>query len=510
MPTPGAAPATVQRLANPKARSLFRRSTIQTRLTIAFTAIGMMSLIVTSVAIRQLHDLEQQAQQDLRALRAAGELYGAVTTAAVRNGAPAPAGPDASRERLQQLHGTLRASSRSAQGEVLVGQAESAGQSWEAARAGGATPPQETTAAYLSALRAVLAFQGGEGEGAAVLQGRATHAAWELLGLTAMFWALTVPVAVVLIIHILRPLYGAVRIARQVADGNLTTKVRTGGHDETARLMLALDDMTENLRRIVADVVRSAGAVARAGEQVRTGQEDLSQRTETQASTLEQTAGSMEELTATVSQNADTARQASQLALDAAEVARKGGEVVGEVVRSMGGISNASRKITDIIGVIDAIAFQTNILALNAAVEAARAGEQGRGFAVVAAEVRNLAQRSAAAAREIKDLIAESAMQVEDGAKRVDAAGRTMEEIMRSVRRVSDLNAEIAAASDEQRSGIEQVNAAIGQMDQVVQKNAALVEQTSQSTEVLHRHSASLLHTVAQFHLDESAAEVKA
>jgi methyl-accepting chemotaxis protein len=501
-----AAPATVQRVANPKARSLFRRATIQTRLTIAFTAIGMMSLVVTLLAIRQLHDLERQAQQDLYALRAAGELYGVVTNAATRTGAPGAAGPDATREQLQQLRATLRASSRSAQGQALVAQAEAAGQSWDAARANGATPPQATTEAYAAALHAVLAFHSGEGEGAAVLQGRATHAAWELLGLTAMFWLLTVPIAVVLIIHILRPLYGAVRIARQVADGNLTIKVRTGGHDETARLMLALDDMTENLRRIVADVVRSAGAVAHAGGQVRTGQDDLSQRTETQASTLEQTAGSMEELTATVSQNAETARQASRLALDAAEAARKGGEVVGEVVRSMDGISTSSRKITDIIGVIDAIAFQTNILALNAAVEAARAGEQGRGFAVVAAEVRNLAQRSASAAREIKDLIAESSVQVEDGAKRVDAAGRTMEEIVRSVRRVSDLNAEIAAASDEQRAGIEQVNTAISQMDQVVQKNAALVEQTSQSTEVLHRHSAALLQTVAQFQLEEGKA----
>jgi methyl-accepting chemotaxis protein len=272
-----------------------------------------------------------------------------------------------------------------------------------------------------------------------------------------------------------------------------------------ARLMLALDDMTESLRRIVGEVVRSAGGVAQAGAAVRQGQVELSQRTEAQASTLEETASSMEELTATVSQNADTAREATQLARGAADVAQQGGQVVGEVVRSMAGISEASRRIGDIIGVIDGIAFQTNILALNAAVEAARAGDQGRGFAVVAAEVRSLAQRSAAAAREIKELIGDSVGRVESGAKLVDTAGRTMEEIVASVGKVSELIAAIAAASDQQRSGIEHVNAAIGQMDQVVQQDAALVDQTTQSTEALQRHSASLLQSVAQFRLEASS-----
>src|SRR5205085_1173875 len=215
---------------------------------------------------------------------------------------------------------------------------------------------QSAAESYVAAARAVLDFQGGEGEGLGLLQGRAAAAAWELLGVTAVLVVLTLPVVFVLLVHILRPLYGAVRIARRVADGDLSVKVRTGGRDEMARLMLALDDMTENLRRIVGAVVRSAGAVAQAGEQVRQGQSDLSQRTETQASTLEETASSMEELTATVSQNADSARQASQLALDAAEVARKGGELVGEVVQSMDGITGASRRIADIIGVIDGIA----------------------------------------------------------------------------------------------------------------------------------------------------------
>ena len=343
---------------------------------------------------------------------------------------------------------------------------------------------------------------GGEVIRSALVQGQARSASWKLLSVFAVLTTLTVPVVVLLFFHILQPMYAAVRIARKVADGDLTVQVRTGGRDEMARLMLALDDMTRNLRRIVGEVQRSAGAVAQAGDQVRQGQGELSERTETQASTLEETASSMEELTATVSQNAETARQASELAASAAAVALQGGEVVGQVVRSMGGISTSARRISEISGVIDAIAFQTNILALNAAVEAARAGEQGRGFAVVAAEVRNLAQRSAQAAREIKGLISESVQQVDGGARLADDAGRTMEQIVTSVGRVSEMIAEIAAASEEQRSGIEQVNTAIGQMDQVVQKNAALVEQTTQSAEVLHRHSAALMQSVAQFRVD--------
>ncbi|MBC5782451.1 HAMP domain-containing protein [Ramlibacter sp. USB13] len=522
----GVAPIPVARVANANARSLFRRATIQTRLTVAFTAIGLMSLFVTGVAIFQLHGLERQAFQDVRTARAAGELHAAAAANAARATALAfatdPAVPQqllpafrATEQLLDELHRELASRVAAGEGQSLLRQADEGRQAfrkaWEAALASRAREERMPTAAatalppaadaYVGAAAAVLAFHAGEGAGAAALQGRAQRATWELLGLTGALWVLTLPFVVVLIIHILRPLYGAVRIARQVADGNLTVKVRTGGRDEMARLMLALDDMTENLRRIVGEVVRSAGAVADAGEQVRAGQGDLAQRTEAQASTLEETASSLEELTATVTQNADTARTASQLALDAADIARKGGDVVSAVVRSMDGISGSSRRIADIIGVIDGIAFQTNILALNAAVEAARAGEQGRGFAVVAAEVRNLAQRSAAAAREIKGLIQASAGEVENGAKLVDAAGNTMQEIVASVKKVSDLIAEIAAASEEQRTGIEQVNTAIAQMDEAVQQNAALVDHTGQSTEALHRHSGALLASVAQFRL---------
>jgi methyl-accepting chemotaxis protein len=233
---------------------------------------------------------------------------------------------------------------------------------------------------------------------------------------------------------------------------------------------------------------------------------DLSQRTEEQASTLEETASSMEELTTSVTQNADHARQASQLAVDASEVARRGGEVVGQVVQTMTGISDSSRKISEIIGVIDGIAFQTNILALNAAVEAARAGEQGRGFAVVAAEVRNLAQRSAAAAKEIKALIGSSVEQVDAGSRLVQAAGTTMGDIVASVKKVSDLISEIAAASHEQSSGIEQVNTAVTQMDQVVQQNASLVEESTAATEAMKEQAGSLLKLVARFRLGEHEA----
>jgi methyl-accepting chemotaxis protein len=311
----------------------------------------------------------------------------------------------------------------------------------------------------------------------------------------------TAVLARVLTGSIVSPLRGAVSVARKVAEGDLTVQVRGGGRDETGQLLEALAGMTTNLRALVGEVATGAHAVSDTSAQIARGNVDLSERTEQQASTLEETASSMEELTSTVTQNADNARQARQLAVGATDVARKGGRAVGEVVSTMTGISVASRKIADIIGVIDSIAFQTNILALNAAVEAARAGDQGRGFAVVAAEVRNLAQRSAAAAREIKVLIGDSVKQVETGTRLVDAAGKTMEEIVDSVKKVSDLIAEIAAASQEQSSGIGQVNTAIAQMDQVVQQNASLVEEATAATESMRQQAGSLLQMVSRFKL---------
>jgi methyl-accepting chemotaxis protein len=322
-----------------------------------------------------------------------------------------------------------------------------------------------------------------------------------LLAITLAAFVLSGGLAVFMSRRIVRPLHSAIATAREIAGGNLAMEVKVGGKDETGQLLRALGQMTHSLRELVGQVAGGARSVAETSAQIAQGNLDLSQRTEEQAGTLEETASSMEELTATVTQNAETARNASQLAQDASQVARQGGEVVGQVVSTMTGISESSRKIGDIIGVIDGIAFQTNILALNAAVEAARAGEQGRGFAVVAAEVRSLAQRSAAAAKEIKGLIGESVDKVEAGTRLVDAAGRTMGDIVQSVQRVSDLIAEIAAASQEQSSGIEQVNRAVTHMDQAVQHNASLVEEAAAATTSMKDQAAALLEMVSRFQL---------
>ncbi|HEY0825564.1 MAG TPA: methyl-accepting chemotaxis protein, partial [Ramlibacter sp.] len=306
---------------------------------------------------------------------------------------------------------------------------------------------------------------------------------------------------------VVRPVAQAVATARRVAGGDLTVDIPPDRRDEIGQLLRALQEMTHRLRELVGEVAGGARTVADTSAQIAQGHLDLSQRTEEQASTLEETASSMEELTSTVRQNADSARQADQLAAEASDVALKGGAVVGEVVSTMRAISASSRKISEIIGVIDGIAFQTNILALNAAVEAARAGEQGRGFAVVAAEVRGLAQRSAQAAREIKTLIGNSVQQVDAGTRLVGDAGHTMEDIVASVKKVSQLIAEIAAASREQSTGIEQVNVAVAQMDHVVQQNASLVEEATAATEAMKAQSSALLQLVARFRLASEPAQ---
>jgi methyl-accepting chemotaxis protein len=306
---------------------------------------------------------------------------------------------------------------------------------------------------------------------------------------------------------ITRPLGDAVGIAQRVAGGDLTMEIDTRRRDEIGELMRALAQMNEGLRAIVGEVSGGARTVADTSSQIAQGNIDLSQRTEEQAGTLEETASSLEELTSTVSQNAENARQASQLAVTASDVARKGGAAVNQVVSTMDGIAASSRRISDITAVIDGIAFQTNILALNAAVEAARAGDQGRGFAVVAGEVRTLAQRSAAAAKEIKALITESVGQVEAGTHMVGNAGQTMAEIVASVKKVSDLIAEIAAASQEQSAGLEQVNTAMSQMDHVVQQNASLVEEAAAATEAMKAQASTLLDVVARFRLRSQALQ---
>ena len=303
---------------------------------------------------------------------------------------------------------------------------------------------------------------------------------------------------------ITRPLERAVGVAEAVAAGDLTTRidpVLASQRDETGKLMHALQAMTVNLARIVGQVRSGTDAIATASREIATGNLDLSARTERQAGALEETASAMEELTSTVSQNADNARQANQLAASASAVAQQGGEVVGQVIATMGSINESSRKIVDIISVIDGIAFQTNILALNAAVEAARAGEQGRGFAVVASEVRSLAQRSASAAKEIKGLIDDSVAKVGSGSELVVRAGSTMDEVVTSVRHVADIVAEITAASGEQSDGISQVNLAINDMDQTTQQNAALVEQAAAAAEAMQEQAARLSEVVSQFKL---------
>jgi methyl-accepting chemotaxis protein len=302
------------------------------------------------------------------------------------------------------------------------------------------------------------------------------------------------------------PLRTAVHLVQRVTEGDLTASADGMDQLHTRKLSLALNEMTHSLRDMAGEVQQSARTVADTAAQIAQGNLDLSQRTEEQASTLEETASSMEELTSTVAHNADNARQASQLAADASQTAQKGADVVDGVVRTMDEILDASKKIGDIVGVIDGIAFQTNILALNAAVEAARAGEQGRGFAVVAAEVRNLAQRSAAAAKEIKGLIAHAEQKVQAGATRVDEAGHTMVGVVMSVKKVSGLIAEIAAASQEQSAGIGQVNTAVAQMEQVVQQNASLVEEATAATEAMKEQAQLLLDLVSRFKLADDGS----
>jgi methyl-accepting chemotaxis protein len=330
---------------------------------------------------------------------------------------------------------------------------------------------------------------------------------WTMLALSAVSLLLGSLIAWWLTRSISRPLKEAVTIAQNVSAGDLTSTITVDSKDELGQLKLALKEMNDNLLRIVGDVRHGTDTIATASSEIATGNLDLSSRTEQQAGSLQETASAMEELTATVKQNAENAQQANKLATTASDIAVKGGAVVARVVETMASINESSKKVVDIIGVIDGIAFQTNILALNAAVEAARAGEQGRGFAVVASEVRSLAQRSASAAKEIKQLIGTSVEKVDAGAALVDEAGATMGEILDSIQRVTGIMGDISSASDEQTRGIEQINHAIAQMDQVTQQNAALVEEAAAAAASMQSQTSSLAELVSVFKLDEQHME---
>jgi methyl-accepting chemotaxis protein len=332
------------------------------------------------------------------------------------------------------------------------------------------------------------------------------HARLGMLAALAALFACGGLMLFVIARSVTQPLNNAVEIAERVAAGDLTAHIATGGRNETARLLASLGRMNDNLRKIVCEVRVSVDTIGVTTRDIASGNVDLSSRTESQASSLEETAASMEEITSTVKQNAENAAQASQVADQASVVAQRGGQVVTDVVATMDAINASARKIVDIIGVIDSIAFQTNILALNAAVEAARAGEQGRGFAVVAGEVRNLAQRSATAAKEIKQLIDESVERVEAGNRLATQAGASMDDILSSVRRVSGIVSEIVVASREQAAGIHQVNDAITSLDDTTQQNAALVEQAAAASASLEEQARTLAHTVSVFHIGDDRA----
>ncbi|WMW79340.1 methyl-accepting chemotaxis protein [Undibacterium cyanobacteriorum] len=334
----------------------------------------------------------------------------------------------------------------------------------------------------------------------------ATQTSGFILILALAAGGISIVVAFLATKSITRPLIDAVRVAKRVAKGDLSSDIEVNTYDETGQMMQALREMNDSLMKIVGEVRAGTDNIASVSMEIASGNLDLSNRTEAQAHSLQETASSMRDLTDTVKQNAEHAAQANRLALSASEVAEKGGTVVSQVVHTMGSINASSNKIVDIIGVIDGIAFQTNILALNAAVEAARAGEQGRGFAVVASEVRSLAQRSAAAAKEIKTLIGASVDEVTAGSKLVEQAGVTMDEVVASVKRVTDIMAEITSASQEQSSGIERVHQSIAQMDSVTQQNAALVEEAAAAAEAMQNQASSLAQVVSIFKLKDGYA----
>jgi methyl-accepting chemotaxis protein len=365
-------------------------------------------------------------------------------------------------------------------------------------------PHVQKTLAELNRLIAIQKKASDEATHTAMMSGDRLAATVYIV--EAIVLALAVLVAWTITRSITGPLRESVAVARRVASGDLSSRIQSEGSDEAADLLAALREMNDGLGRMVEQIRAGADSIAAGAGEVAAGNQQLSSRTEEHASSLEETASTLEEFTTTVKQNADHAKQASVLAGTASATAQKGGEVVNKVVATFHEVTDSSKRITDIIGVIDGISFQTNILALNAAVEAARAGEQGRGFAVVASEVRSLAQRSAESAKEIRGLIESSVNRVEAGARLVEQAGKTMDELVGSVKKVAEIMTEIASASHEQSSGIEQINKAITQMDTVVQMNASLVEEATAAATSMASHANGLARAVAQFRIEEGAA----
>ena len=520
--------------------NLLRNVSIGVRLGLGFAVILLFSMLITGISVWRLHDVamatRNMMEQPLAKERYISDWYSKIdsgirrTTAIVRS-ADTSLGPYFAEEAKQSsvVSGELQKKiealisgpqetelfrqvseqrkvyldSRAQVSKLKVdGQAEEAEKVFQSVFVPGSTK-------YLTVVRNMLEHQRASIDTTAREIDEVAKTSRNLmLVLAALALAFGVVCAWVLTMGIVRPLRTAVEIARKVADGDLTAQIDASAKDETGQLLQALKDMNTSLLNIVSEVRTGTDSIATSSTEIAAGNQDLSSRTEEQAGSLEETASSMEELTSTVKQNADNARQANQLAASAAQVAVKGGEVVAQVVGTMESINASSNKIVDIISVIDGIAFQTNILALNAAVEAARAGEQGRGFAVVASEVRNLAQRSASAAKEIKTLIGTSVEQVNAGSMLVAQAGSTMNDIVDSVQRVSDIITEITAASSEQSVGIDEINRAIGQMDAVTQQNAALVEESAAAAESMQHQAHNLAQVVSVFKLNGQQASV--
>jgi len=504
---------------------LLNRLTIRLRLLLAFLLLALLGAATGVVGILSTSRMNAWAQasyeQDLTGLKFVARAETALAYAARDVEAAAYAADPALREQRLADARREREESRAdleqavplfggEQGEGLAALArmlsEQYGAAFDRAAAGppGALPAEygDARAAFAAALHAMVEWKVSSAKDDADLTATTYRTG---IVLTATVTVVGVVAALLLGIalarSILRPLGRAVELADAVAAGDLSADIEPEGRDEVAHLQATLHDMVGNLRKLVTSVRVGVDSVAVASGQIASGNQDLSARTEQQASSLEQTASSMEQLSSTVQQNTEAARQANQLATAASEVAGRGGAAVGQVVETMGQIQASSRKIAEIIGVIDGIAFQTNILALNAAVEAARAGEQGRGFAVVAGEVRNLAQRSAQAAREIKTLIAESVSKVDSGSRQVAEAGKTMQDLVLQVRRVTDLLGEIASATTEQNSGIGLVNHSVSQLDRMTQQNAALVEQSAAAAASLRKQAEQLALAVAIFKL---------